>query len=288
MRGFLLSERKMCFMKKKIIIAVEIILGVIVLGGGGIIAYQQIHQRQQEKMYQAMQASVEPQLVKQQEEKFQSFTTKLEENIQLEIERSKVYCEKIVDFDELKEENEDIYAWIVVPETKVNYPILQSETDNYYLEHNLDHSKGLPGTIYTNKCDAKDFSGFNSILYGHNMRNGGMFGSLHQFDKEEFFEENSIFYIYTEENRFTYEIFVTRKISDAYLPAYYSFDVQTSQQAYIDMLLGEITDNMTHIREGVEVTTDDKLVTLSTCISGASSNRFIVVGKLIETAYYSE
>ena len=288
MRGFLLSERKMYFMKKKIIIAVEIILGVIVLGGIGIIAYQQLHQMQQEKMYQAMQASVEPQLVKQQEEKFQSFTTKLEENIQLEIERSKVYCEKIVDFDELKEENEDIYAWIVVPETKVNYPILQSETDNYYLEHNLDHSKGLPGTIYTNKCDAKDFSGFNSILYGHNMRNGGMFGSLHQFDKEEFFEENSIFYIYTEENRFTYEIFVTRKISDAYLPAYYSFDVQTSQQAFIDMLLGEITDNMTHIREGVEVTTDDKLVTLSTCISGASSNRFIVVGKLIETAYYSE
>ena len=85
-------------------------------------------------------------------------------------EETVIYCDPVYDFGQLHEQNQDIYAWIVVPGTQVDYPLLQSETDNYYLDYNLDHSKGYPGCIYTNQCNRKDFSDYNTVLYGHNMK----------------------------------------------------------------------------------------------------------------------
>lgn len=118
-----------------------------------------------------------------------------------------IYCDPVYDFGQLHEQNEDIYAWIVVPGTQVDYPLLQSETDNYYLDYNLDHSKGYPGCIYTNQCNRKDFSDYNTVLYGHNMKNGSMFGSIHSFEDETFFDGHPYIYVYTENERLTYEIY---------------------------------------------------------------------------------
>lgn len=81
--------------------------------------------------------------------------------------------EKDIDFAALKEENSDVYAWIYVPGTNVDYPVLQHPTDDaYYLEHNMDGSKGLPGCIYSESVNTKDFTDPNTVLYGHNMKNG--------------------------------------------------------------------------------------------------------------------
>lgn len=207
------------------------------------------------------------------------------------IQASIVYCDAIIDFEALKEENEDVYAWLNVPGTDVDYPVLQSEKDNYYLEHNMDHSKGRPGCIYTNACHPTDFSAFNTILYGHNMKNGTMFGTLHNFDDEDFFCENSIFYIYTEKNRLTYEICATRKVGDYYLPSYYNFLIESGQELFLNDMMSEVvekSDKISHVREGVEMTLEDSYVTLSTCIRGEDTKRFLVVGKLIEIAEYSE
>ena len=81
-----------------------------------------------------------------------------------------------IDFASLKETNPDIYAWIEIPDTNVNYPIVQSaDDDSYYLNHTIDGQEGYPGSIYTEKVNAKDFSDFNTVIYGHDMKDGSMF-----------------------------------------------------------------------------------------------------------------
>lgn len=199
------------------------------------------------------------------------------------------YCEQLYDFEELRGENKDIYAWITVPGTQVDYPVLQSETDNYYLDRNLDDSTGYPGCIYTNKINKKDFSDYNTVLYGHNMKNGSMFGCLHEFEDGAFFEENRTIVVYTEEKRLTYEICAAVKFTDVYIPAYYDASTEIGRDAFISDLKKESEgSSVSHIREGVELLPEDKLITLSTRVNGERPKRYIVVGKLVEEAVYEE
>lgn len=197
------------------------------------------------------------------------------------------FCETVYDFDELRAENKDIYAWITVPGTQVDYPVLQSETDNYYLDRNLDHSQGYPGCIYTNKVNAKDFSDYNVVLYGHNMKNGSMFGCLHSFEEREFFDENRQIIVYTEDRRLTYEIYAAVKFTDAYIPAYYEVTTPEGRDAFLQDLRKESGgSSVSHIREDMEILPEDRLITLSTCVNGERPKRYLVVGKLTEEAYY--
>lgn len=196
-------------------------------------------------------------------------------------------CDPIYDFENLREENADIYAWITVPGTQVDYPVLQSETDNYYLECNLDGSPGYPGCIYTNKCNQKDFSDYNTVLYGHNMKNGSMFGCLHSYEEQEFFDENREIIVYTEEGRLTYEIYAAVKFTDVYIPAYYDLATADGRDAFLSVLLEESADSdVSHVDESVEIQPEDRLITLSTCVKGEQSKRWLVVGRLVEKAAY--
>ena len=100
--------------------------------------------------------------------------------------------EKEVDFADLQANtNEDIYAWICIPDTAIDYPILQHPTDNtYYLNYNLDGSRGYPGCIYTEDYNARDFSDPVTVLYGHNMKNGTMFAGLHKYGDSEYMDSH--------------------------------------------------------------------------------------------------
>ena len=100
---------------------------------------------------------------------------------------SKVYEGCPVDFAGMWETNEDVYAWITVPGTVIDYPILQHATDNtYYLNYNIDGSYGYPGCIYTENMNSKEFTDNNTVIYGHNMKNGTMFAGLHKFEDAAF------------------------------------------------------------------------------------------------------
>ena len=99
--------------------------------------------------------------------------------------------QKNLDWESMHGLNKDIYAWITIPNTQIDYPILQHETDDsYYLSHNMDGSKGYPGCIYTEKANYKDFLDFNTVIYGHNMKSGMMFRNLHDFEDRTFFDNN--------------------------------------------------------------------------------------------------
>ncbi|MCH5343757.1 MAG: class B sortase [Acetatifactor sp.] len=190
--------------------------------------------------------------------------------------------EKDVDFAALQEEtNADIYAWIYVPDTQIDYPIVQHPTDNsYYLNYNLDGSKGYPGCIYTENYNKKDFSDPNTVIYGHNMKNGSMFAGLHLFEDSEFFEEHPYVYIYTEDGLLVYEIFAAHQSGNEHILYTYDFDSDTVYRNYLEDIF-ETRSMNSNIREDAEVTEENRIITLSTCISSKPNNRYLVQGVLL-------
>ena len=190
--------------------------------------------------------------------------------------------EKEIDFADLQENtNADIYAWIYIPDSMIDYPVLQHPADNnYYLTHNLDGSEGYPGCIYSENYNTKDFTDPNTVLYGHNMKKGTMFAGLHKFEDSQYFEEHPYVYIYTPEKLLVYEIFAAYEFTDEHLLYNYDFTNEVIFQDYLDDILNTRSMNC-NLREDVEVTAADKILTLSTCISTKPDNRYLVQGVLL-------
>ncbi len=190
--------------------------------------------------------------------------------------------EKEIDFAGLQENtNSDIYAWIYVPDTKIDYPVLQHPTDNtYYLNYNIDGSKGYPGCIYTENYNAKDFSDFNTVLYGHNMKNGSMFANLHKFEDAEFFEEHPYVYIYTEDRLLVYQIFASYEFSNTHLMLGYDMKSEAGISNYLEEV-EDVRDMGRNIREELFPDSGKRIITLSTCIKSKPQSRYLVQGVLL-------
>lgn len=181
-----------------------------------------------------------------------------------------------IDFEKLRETNEDIYAWIEIPGTNVNYPIVQSgEDDSYYLDHTIDGKQGYPGSIYTESLNAADFSDYNTVVYGHNMKDGSMFRDLHKYEDADYMKEHSEVVIYTPEKKLTYRIFAAVVYGDNHILTSYNWGDREHRQLFLNDVFG--SRNMKNsFDETVRVGADDRILTMSTCISGASDKRFIV------------
>lgn len=187
-----------------------------------------------------------------------------------------------IDWEGMWEINEDVYAWITIPGTVIDYPILQHATDNtYYLNYNIDGSYGYPGCIYTENMNAKDFSDNNTVIYGHNMKNGSMFAGLHQYEEKGFFEEHSKVMIYTPEKEYEYTVFAAYIYDDRHL--LYSFDFANEEvyASYLDTVLN-MRDLSANIRDDIIVTKDDNIITLVTCMSKQPDKRLLVQAVLNE------
>lgn len=187
-----------------------------------------------------------------------------------------------VDFEALtKEKNKDVCAWIYIPDTLIDYPVLRHQTDdNYYLDYNLDGSKGYPGCIYMQTMNSPRFTDKYTVLYGHNMKNGSMFGNLHKFEDEEFFNSHPYFYIYTPESTLVYEIFGAYEYSNVHLLLGIDTSTDENFQAYLDSIL-LLQGASIHTRPDTEIDAQtDSIVTLSTCIGGHPEKRYLVTGKL--------
>ncbi len=189
--------------------------------------------------------------------------------------------EKNLDWQALMEENEHIYAWIYIPETNVDYPILQHPEElSYYLRTGLDGNYSTAGCINTEKLNSKDFTDPHTVIYGHNMRNQTMFATLHNYESLEFFENNPYIYIYMPDKVLVYEVFAAYERGDEHLLFSYNCKNKESFQSYIDSIY-QIRDMGAHFREGTEVTADDYIVSLSTCVRGEDTSRYLVQGVLL-------
>lgn len=173
--------------------------------------------------------------------------------------------DKNLDFNSLrKNTNKDIYAWIYIPGTKVDYPIVQHPTDNkYYLDYNLDGTKGYPGCIYTENYNKKDFTDRHTVIYGHNMKNGSMFATLHRYEDREFFDKNRYIYVFTENDVFVYKIFAAHEFPSIHLLL--GFDL-SQDKIFLDYLQGIMDSRKMNcnLDKTAEFTANSKILTLST------------------------
>lgn len=191
--------------------------------------------------------------------------------------------ENPIDFSRYKEINEDIYAWIRIPNTNVDYPILRSyfEHDNYYLDRDIYKKYSKAGSIYTQKRNGVNFSDPNTLIYGHNMANKSMFATLLRFRDEEFFNNNELIYIYLPGRILTYKVFAAYMYDDRHILNSFDFSNEEVFSAYIESCLNPKT-MVKNVREDMTLTVQDRIITLSTCpMRYWEKKRYLVQGVLI-------
>lgn len=186
-----------------------------------------------------------------------------------------------IDFAALQQQNPDVYAWIQVPGTEVDYPILQSSNDNtYYLNHTIDGEEKKEGAIFTENYNTKTFEDPNTVIYGHDMKNGSMFQSIHKYMDRSFFDNNRDIVIYMPDQILHYKIFAAYLTDNRHLLMNYNFWSKDEYQQYLNSIFS-MRDINAFIDTSTEVTTEDKIITLSTCYAGISTQRYLVQAVLV-------
>ena len=249
--------------QKKILKAIYILLVVLcLLCIAGMLAYLHVDKEEEEK---AEEQHVEV----------------VEQYVDEEAEVEK--AELPIDFASLQEINPEIYAWIRIPDTNVDYPILQREGEDqsFYLDHDMYGEEQKAGSIYTECYNSKDFTDPNTIIYGHNMKNGSMFHNLRYFSEAEFFAEHEELYIYMPDKILKYQIINCYVYDDRHLLGSFDLSDEGVHEEYLEEIMRP-RSMYTMIRDGVELSTEDKLITLSTCVANQPNNRRLLQAVLLE------
>ncbi len=184
--------------------------------------------------------------------------------------------ENPIDFASLEAINSDLVAWLKVPALELSYPVVQGEDNEYYLHNSFEKEDLFAGCLFMNYDNAPDFSDKNTIIYGHNMRNGSMFGKLKKFRDESVYNTDRSFWVYTKDIIFEYEI-ISARVVGSVGAAYQTVFKEEEFQEFLDAAMenSEVDNSM------VTVSTDDHITTLSTC-TGDSSTRFVVQGRIAQ------
>lgn len=181
-----------------------------------------------------------------------------------------------VDFAALQSEYPDIYAWITVPGTNIDYPVVQREGDNaYYLSHNAAGEESPEGAIFTEDYNTKTFEDPNTVLYGHNMKNGSMFQNLHSYSDRQFFDEHRDAVVYLPDKILHYRIFAAYLYDSRHLLESFDFSDPAVMENYLNSIQS-LRDMNANIDTQIELDGSDKVITLSTCYQGRDDKRFLV------------
>lgn len=193
----------------------------------------------------------------------------------------KVHTTLKVDFDKLKKVNQDVVGWIQFDEPKkINYPVVRGDDNDKYLTTTFEGKKNSSGTLFMDVNNSGEFADRNTFIYGHNMKNGSMFGQLRKYKTKEYYEQNPYFYIYTPDGKeVKYQIFAVCIVEDT-SRSYTRF--YNSDEEYLDYL--KYVKNIARYDTGVELAADSKIVSLSTCTNVSETQRLLVHGvKIGET-----
>lgn len=184
--------------------------------------------------------------------------------------------EYTMNFEKLRELNPAIVAWITIPGTNIDYPVVQAKTNEEYLRRTVLGEPNNAGSIFADPRTHHAFHQENTIIHGHNQRNHGMFHDLLYYDKKSFFEKHPIIRIYLPEGPVNYEVFSAYKtggVSEAY-------NCDFPSEAVFSVYL-EYAEKRALYPTGVHVTSSDEIITLSTCTNDWDDGRFVVHAKKI-------
>ena len=181
-----------------------------------------------------------------------------------------------IDFTQLLSVNSDIVGWLRIRALDISYPVVQGKDNDYYLHRTFEKTDNFAGCRFVNSYNMGDFTDQNTIIYGHNMKNGSMFGKLKNFSDPEVFKKSRYFWIFTPDFIYQYRIFSASVVDKTGLTYQISFTDDEFDQFISRAYSNSVVDN-----QGVTVTKEDRIVTLSTC-TGDDSTRFVVMGKLAQ------
>lgn len=177
--------------------------------------------------------------------------------------------------DVLRTINEDVIGWITIPDTPISYPIMKGEDNEYYLKTTWNRESNFVGSIFLECMNSPDFTDFNTIVYGHNMFDDTMFGSLNEYKNLDYWKEHPYVYTYDDRGCHRYEVFaayVADVESDTYRLGFSKDEAKTD---FIQYCLSE-----SEIDTGIIPTVNDKILTLSTCTNYGYSTRWVVQARL--------
>ena len=195
------------------------------------------------------------------------------------VQKKKLYYMKNpVDFMALQGINDDIVGWLKVGALDISYPVTQASDNDYYLHLTVELVQNAAGGIFVDYQNRPDFQDDNTIIYGHNMKDGSMFGTLKNFVQDGVYESDPYFWIYTPERIYKYEIFNCSTVGAVSNTYTLEFGSRKEFQNYLDKALMQSQVDSSKVK----VKSSDKIVTLSTC-TGDEETRFVVQGKLVRT-----
>jgi sortase B len=192
-------------------------------------------------------------------------------------------ADSYVNFPALTAENEDIFGWIYVPGTGIDYPILQSGEgdDSFYRNHNAYGLEDPKGAIYTEAANQKNMCDFNEVLHGRTLEDGTMFSELNQFLDRTFFEDHEYIYIYTPDTVLVYVVMAAYQRRNTRLIEEYDFSYASGCQEFIDEIYSGKSMGK-NIRQGWEegLAPENFIVTLSTIDELGTGKQTVVIGCL--------
>ncbi|MBQ9921492.1 MAG: class B sortase [Clostridia bacterium] len=181
-----------------------------------------------------------------------------------------------VDFDALLSLNPDVIGWIYCENTPINYPVLQSTDNDFYLRRMLNGKYNIAGSVFMDYRFKSDFSNICSIIYGHNMNDESMFGTFTNYKEQKYFNEHPTVWFFTPAKNYRIEL-IAGYVTDSSSEAYTAFSSDAELYEYVQRAIAKST-----FTSSVTFTEGEKIVTLSTCSYEFSTARYVLIGKLTE------
>lgn len=176
-----------------------------------------------------------------------------------------------MDFTALREVNDDVLGWILIPDTVISYPLLQGEDNQYYLTHTWKKWTSAVGAIFMESQNSPDLTDFNTIIYGHRMNNGSMFASLKNYKKQSYWKAHPYVYITGDHGSYKYDIFAAYEVSTQGVTYQLGFSGEADKQEFLDACMA-----LSVIDTGIVPTVHDRILTLSTCTGNGHATRWVV------------
>ncbi len=190
---------------------------------------------------------------------------------------------KLEEVKKLYQENNDLYGWITIDDTKIDYPVMYTKDEDYYLDKDFYKKKSSAGSLFIDKYNTIEPRDINLLIHGHSMKDGSMFRALINYKSKSYYEKHKTFTFYTTKEKEEYEIiavFVSQvyQVSDKVFK-YYKFYNATNEDDYNDYIKNIKKLSLFDIEATAKY--PDKLITLSTCEYSKENGRMVVVGRKI-------